>query len=37
MMGQPSVESRTRVRLKECSMKEIRQVLKGKNIAEVTM
>ena len=37
MMGQLSVESRKRVRLKECSVKEIRQGLKSENIAEVTM
>ena len=37
MMGQLSVESQKRVCLKGCSVKEIRQGLEGKNIAEVTM
>ena len=35
--AKPSVESRKRVCSKACSMKEIRQKLKGKNIAEITM
>ena len=37
VMGQLSVESRQRVCLKGCSVKEIHQGLKGENIAEVTM
>ena len=37
VMKQINVESRKKVRLKGCSVKEIRQGPQGENIAEVTM